>query len=132
MADRIRVPVQPGFDHTFRSRDGAVGRMLSTRATRVQLAGKAQAGVRTGALKRDITKRWIRGRGKDLAIAVGSSVRHAHLHHEGTRPHLIRPKNAKALRFMNANGDVVFARVVRHPGTRANRFLSDNLHLAVR
>lgn len=131
MADIIVVPVNPGFDATFKSRDGVVGRDLSRRATRVQLAAKAQAGVRTGMLKRDITKNWINGKRGDLAIKVGSTRSYALLHHEGTRPHVIRAKNAKALRFTNSRGDVVFARSVQHPGTRANRYLKDNLHLAV-
>uniref|UniRef100_UPI002F914EF7 hypothetical protein n=1 Tax=Streptomyces longwoodensis TaxID=68231 RepID=UPI002F914EF7 len=33
---------------------------------------------------------------------------------EGTRPHLIRPRRAKALRF-EVGGEVVFTRLVRHP-----------------
>jgi hypothetical protein len=132
MADIIIVPVQPGFDRTFRSRDGIVGRDLSRRATRVQLAAKAQTGVDTGMNKRDITKNWINGRGDDLAIKVGAARHYSLMHHEGTRPHVIRPKNAKVLRFVNKRGDVVFARSVNHPGTRPNRYLADNLHLALR
>lgn len=132
MPDRIDVPSQPGFNDVFRSRDGIVGRDLSNRATRVQLAAKAQTGVRSGANKRDITKNWIAGNAGDLAIRVGAARSYSLLHHEGTRPHVIRPRNARALRFVNARGDVVFARAVRHPGTRPNRYLSDNLGLAVR
>lgn len=40
----------------------------------------------------------------------------------GTRAHLIRPRRRKALRF-EVGGRVVFARLVRHPGTRANDFM---------
>lgn len=36
----------------------------------------------------------------------------------GTRPHVIRPKRGKALRFQTG-GRVVFARRVNHPGTPA-------------
>lgn len=132
MADRIDVPSEPGFSEVFRSRDGIVGRDLFARATRVQLAAKAQAGVRTGLLKRDITKNWTSTTGADLAIRIGSSRRYALVHHEGSSPHVIRPRSVKALRWVNNNGDVVFARSVRHPGTRANRYLTDNLHLATR
>lgn len=132
MADVIIVPLQPGFDQVFRSRDGLVGRDLSNRATRVQLAAKAQTGVRTGANKRDITKNWINGTGGDLAIRVGAARPYSLAHHEGTRAHIIRARNAKALRFMNKNGDVVFARAVMHPGTRPNRYLTDNLPLAIK
>jgi hypothetical protein len=41
---------------------------------------------------------------------------------EGTRPHVIRPKKAKALRWMGPNGPI-FARSVRHPGTKAQPHL---------
>jgi hypothetical protein len=128
MPDRINVPDQPGWDQVFANRNSAVGRDLSNRATRVQLAAKAQAGVRTGALKRDITKNWV---GRGLTIRVGSSRPYALMHHEGTRPHIIRPRRAKALRWVNPRGEVVFAQVVRHPGTHPNRYLEDNLQLAV-
>lgn len=40
----------------------------------------------------------------------------------GTRPHVIRPRRKKALRF-DVGGRTVFAAVVHHPGTRPNDFL---------
>ncbi|HLL36191.1 MAG TPA: hypothetical protein VK545_20440 [Streptomyces sp.] len=40
----------------------------------------------------------------------------------GTRPHIIRPRRRKALRF-DIGGRTVFAAVVRHPGTQPNNFL---------
>ncbi|WP_327415386.1 hypothetical protein [Streptomyces sp. NBC_01233] len=45
---------------------------------------------------------------------------------DGTRPHVIRPRRAKALRF-DMGGRTVFAKKVNHPGTRANNFLGDAL-----
>lgn len=41
---------------------------------------------------------------------------------KGTRPHLIRPRRAKALKF-DVGGSTVFAKLVRHPGTDANDFM---------
>ena len=41
---------------------------------------------------------------------------------DGTRPHIIRPRRAKALRF-DVGGRVVFAAVVHRPGTKPNPFL---------
>lgn len=131
MATKIVVPVQPGYKEVFESPDGHVGRDLSKRSTRVELAAQAQAGVRTGMLKRDIGKTWVSRSGKRLTIRVGSSVRHSLMHHEGTRPHVIRAVRAKALRYVNKRGEVVFALAVHHPGTKPNRYLADNLHLAV-
>jgi hypothetical protein len=64
-------------------------------------------------------------------VIVGSEDPIAYLHHEGTRPHVIVPRTAPMLVFWsNRAGRVVYARKVLHPGTRPNRFLTDNLHLA--
>lgn len=127
MPDRTDVPQQPGWDEVFRNRTGLVGRDLSNRATRVQLAAKAQVGVRTGLLKRDITKNWV---DNTLTIRIGSARPYALMHHEGTRRHVIRARNAKALRFVGRNGEIIFAKAVNHPGTKPNRYLTDNLRLA--
>lgn len=44
----------------------------------------------------------------------------------GARPHLIRPKQARALRFYSPKaGRVVFAQVVHHPGNRPSHWFSD-------
>lgn len=48
----------------------------------------------------------------------------------GTRPHRIVPRTKKALRF-TVGGQVVFATVVNHPGTKANNFLKDALRAAL-
>jgi len=44
--------------------------------------------------------------------------------HQGTAPHVIRPRNASALRF-KAGGETIFATSVNHPGTRARPFLTN-------
>jgi hypothetical protein len=40
----------------------------------------------------------------------------------GTRPHVIKPKNKKFLRFVVEGDKVVFTKLVNHPGTKANDF----------
>ena len=40
----------------------------------------------------------------------------------GTAPHIIRPKNAKALHWKSGGNDI-FAKVVHHPGTRPQPFI---------
>lgn len=42
--------------------------------------------------------------------------------HEGSRPHKIVPRKAKALKF-NVGGRTIFAKSVWHPGTTANPFI---------
>jgi hypothetical protein len=126
------VPDNPGYDQVFKSRGGVVGRDIHRRAQRVRSAAIVQAGKKTNALRSDMKVKWMPSSSSgDLRIQVGSDVRHAQAHHEGTRPHIIRARNAKALRFINSAGEVVFAQSVHHPGTRPNRYLTDNLPLAV-
>lgn len=48
--------------------------------------------------------------------------------HQGTKPHEIRPKRKKSLRWVPGGGNsFVFARKVNHPGTRQDPFLYDAL-----
>lgn len=65
------------------------------------------------------------------SVRVGSDVFYAPYVNDGTRPHVIRPKRARALRFV-VGGQVVFARVVQHPGTKANPFLTRALREVAR
>lgn len=106
---------------------GLVGAHLAKRGAMIVAAAKRQVGVRTGALRASIHMRHSR-RGIGQAIQVGSPLKYALAHHEGTRPHLIVPNRARVLRF-SAGGRVVYTHAVRHPGTRPNKYLTDNLYL---
>lgn len=130
MPDRIDLPRQPGWDHTFKSHSGPVGKEIDRRASRVLQAARLQVGVRTGQLRGNLQKSWITTPTGDVGIRVGSNVPYALLHHEGTRPHPIRARRVRLLRYVNSQGRVVFAREVFHPGTRRNAYLEDNLPLA--
>lgn len=50
---------------------------------------------------------------------------------EGTRPHVIRPRRSRGpkarLRFRARSGDIVFTKLVRHPGYRGDNFLLEAL-----
>ena len=71
-------------------------------STRFQIIGETELEIRQGAKTGggSFYGRWVR---------------------MGTRPHIIRPVKAKALRFM-VGGVAVFARQVNHPGTKPNRY----------
>jgi hypothetical protein len=47
---------------------------------------------------------------------------------KGTRPHIIRPHRKQVLHFF-VDGQEVFTRLVHHPGTRPNDFMSRTLRL---
>jgi hypothetical protein len=94
---------------------------------KIMIAAKQQVGVDTGRLKNSIHMRHFRS-GIGQMIEVGSPLKYALLHHEGTRPHLITPNRAQVLRFTSGSR-VIYTHQVRHPGTRPNRYLTDNLYL---
>jgi hypothetical protein len=115
------------LDVMLKQPQGEVGRWLRKRGTMIQSAAKAQAGIQTGALKASIKlihERTVFGQ----MLTIGSPLSYALVHHEGSRPHVITPKNAKMLRF-TSKGRVVYARTVLHPGTRPNKYLADNLYM---
>jgi hypothetical protein len=100
---------------------GPVTRDLRRRANRVERAAQRMVGVDTGALRRSIHTTFIPG--SSPTFTIGSPLGYAYMHHEGTRPHIIRPHLRRSLRFM-VRGRVVYATVVFHPGTRHNRYLT--------
>jgi hypothetical protein len=112
---------------------GPVARDLLARGHRWAGAARRQVGVDSGRLRGSIGVELTRAAG-ELAVRVGSNVRYARWHHDGTGlygPHKtrIRPVRARALRFV-VRGRVVFARSVR--GSRPNRFLTDTIWAARR
>jgi hypothetical protein len=115
------------YEFFFNEPSGKVGRYLALRGGLIVRAAKAQVGVRTGALRASIHMRHARDiRGQ--YIRIGSAMNYALLHHEGSKPHMIKPDRAQVLRF-TSRGRVMYAHAVMHPGTEPNRYLTDNLGL---
>lgn len=120
---------QSALDHFLNDPDGDVGQSLKKRGRIVVAAAKRQVGVDTGALRESI--RMIHTRiGPYQEIHIGSDNDIALIHHEGTRPHDIVPNGPNLMRFQS-RGRIVYSAHVLHPGTKPNRFLSDNLPLAI-
>lgn len=83
---------------------------------------KAAAPVRSGDLKDSIEPRMrTTARGATGEIVIGAE--HASFVKDGTPPHTISAKNARFLRF-EVGGRTVFAKSVKHPGTKPNDFVS--------
>lgn len=100
---------------------GPVARDLMRRGGNVQTRARQLVRKRTRALERSIVKRLTIESGGPV-VWVGSDVEYALLEHEGTPAHTIRPRSKRVLRFVAA-GRVVYAREVRHPGTKGSYFL---------
>lgn len=83
---------------------------------------KVYAPVDTGRLRASGSIRRRSFLGFRSRWTISFDVDYAEAVHDGTRPHIIRPRRAKALRF-RMGGRIVYAKFVRHPGTRARPFL---------
>lgn len=95
-----------------------VKRAVERTGTDVQNEARRLAPVDTGRLRSSIVSRRTSGRG--VGYAVGTNVNYAADVEYGTAPHVITPKNGKALYWPGAAHPVA---KVNHPGTRAQPFL---------
>lgn len=126
---------EPRLDLFLNQPFGEFGLHLKSRKIDFIIAAKRQVGVRTGELQSSIMTLKHEKTPYGQLIRVGSRLKYAYYHHEGTAPHIIRGRRVNAtrrrvLRFVRG-GTVVFRHSVAHPGTRPNRFLSDNLPIFV-
>lgn len=110
-------------------------RNLALQAVREQ---KLMAPVKTGNLRRSI----MVGAVTDTYAETRATANYAAAVELGTKPHVIRPRNKKALRFATGNarlsgsprsgGPVIFAKKVNHPGTKAKPYMVPGATKAVR
>ena len=118
-----KIEVRP-FPPGVKQLDAEMQKFLVTRARRVQRNARRMAPGRMGK--------------KVNAVVVGKHVRIESSHPatmyviKGTRPHVIRPRQRGRKRGVlkfRVGGRTVFARVVHHPGTKANDFLTKALRM---
>lgn len=112
-------------DHGVLTNQGRVifRRWLDPALEAIAQQAKVEAPVRTGRLRDSIRVSPIRWVGLFKAEGkVEATVPYAVFVHEGTRPHVIRARNAKALHFQ-MHGRDVFCKSVHHPGTKPNPFM---------
>lgn len=120
-AARIEIRMDPAaVNRMLGGPTGPVMQDLIKRGRRVQRNARAMAPGRMGR--------------RINAVIVGGHVRVESSHPatmfviKGTRPHIIRPRYKKVLKFQ-VRGSTVFARVVHHPGTKKNDFLTKALRM---
>ncbi|MFD3535242.1 HK97 gp10 family phage protein [Streptomyces sp. NPDC058664] len=115
---RIRLD-RAALNRTFRATSRNEGEIA---ARQVVARAKVLAPVDTGRLRASIRVERRSILGLRQRWTVGSDVEYAPWVNDGTRPHIIRPRRGKALKF-KMGGRTVYAAVVHHPGTRARPFL---------
>nr|DAZ15036.1 MAG TPA: Minor capsid protein [Caudoviricetes sp.] len=124
----MKVLISPDFEKVSRAFDKsaqavkAVARVqvkMATRDVRNYAADHHRFTTRSGDTERSIVSEVNGTSGK---VWLGTKV--AVYLHEGTKPHDIRPRMKKVLRFP-VQGGFAFARRVHHPGTPKDQFLYD-------
>ena len=93
-----------------------VRKVVKNSAFNIERNAKSSASVKTGHLKRSISTKM----GDMEATIHTSNLKYAPMVEFGTRPHIIRAKNKKALYWKGATHPV---KQVRHPGSKAKPYL---------
>lgn len=89
-------------------------------AQEIRTESQMRVPVDTSRLKKSAYVNMKRNR---LGAEIGYRTKYAAPVEFGSRPHVIRPKNAKVLSWKPKGGGRVFAKVVNHPGTKPRPFL---------
>ena len=115
--DRLEMPDIEAMEPKLRSK-------VMRQAVRVvALRARQIVPVRSGKLKKSLSYGVLKGGLTGKVNARAKYAPHAHLVHDGTRPHDIRAKTPEAAqsawRFYHGST----ATVLHHPGARANPFL---------
>lgn len=128
MSVTVRID-QGALARILRARGGLARRSLERRTERVADVARATA---PGRSARYISTTYTEdGRGIQGHVVFSHPKARVIVH--PTRPHIIRARRARALRFRSrATGDIVFRKMVRHPGTKGNDFLVRALQAARR
>lgn len=109
--------------HVFKNRTGDLERSIVGRltATRTSVGASDGSNSRVGQWKSINIEGGVDGA---QFGEIKASMPYASFVENGTRPHLIEPKNGRWLAWEQPQGDWHFARRVNHPGTQPHPFMS--------
>ena len=100
-----------------------MGQVVTALTLKLLAAVQTRAPVVTGKLRRSIFQDIAVNKAQALGrVYVDTTTPYAKFVEFGTKPHDIYPTKAQALRFM-VGGEPVFAKVVHHPGTKAQFYV---------
>jgi phage gpG-like protein len=108
-----------GLRRYFGRMSDDVARAVERTRIDVQNEARRRAPVDTGRLRSSIVSR-AEGSGRSVGYVIGTNVNYAAAVEYGTSPHVITPKNKRALYWPGAAHPVA---KVNHPGTAAKPFL---------
>lgn len=122
---------KPAVESLLKGPNGPVARHMYKVGKEIQVLARRKVGVKTGNLRNSIRVNPRTTALGERAVEVGSNMKYAYTHHEGSRPHIIVPNKRTHLRF-RAGARIVYTKMVLHPGTRPNRYLTTAMRMVVR
>lgn len=123
----IKLVIQkPVLDSMLNSTKGELGMSLSKLGDKIVMSARMQVGRKTGRLARSIRKRHLANFNGQY-LWIGSDLPYALAHHDGTRPHVITPKESDGKLVFFKGTKMIVTRRVMHPGTRPNKYLLNPL-----
>ncbi len=125
MADQpqVRFVVDRGaMRRTLTGPQSSAVSLIAKLQRRVVLNAKQRSPVDKGVLRNSHRADPIIVRGMEVTGSVTATASYAAAVHEGTRAHVIRPRNKRMLSWQGPSGQV-FRRQVQHPGTRPRPWL---------
>lgn len=108
------------FEQAERTLDASIEKVLVDVANVARKLATQKFQSRTGKLARSIRATRV----KSNEYRLEATAPYAGYVEHGTKPHIITPRNGSFLRFV-VGGKVVYARRVRHPGTKPTHFMRD-------
>lgn len=116
------------IERMLRLPGGMVYRNMERRVRRVEAEAIRRA---PGSMKQGIRVSIGRGPGGEFRGTVRSTHPASIYVLNSTKPHRIEPRRPGGVLRFTVNGQVVYARFVNHPGTKAQPFLQEALRAAL-
>lgn len=107
-----------GLKNSDRTAGAEIGKAILQSVVVLKGLAKKEVPVQTGRLQKSIVGKNI----TQKSGVVSATAKYASFVHGGTSAHTIRVRNKKVL--ANQKTGQIFGRVVHHPGTRANPFMT--------
>lgn len=105
----------------------AIQRATALVVRRVKIKIKEKGLIRSGNYRRSVNAVVRKIAGDVWTGAVGTWVHYAEWLEDGTRPHIISPRNGKRLVFAGKDGKIVSVPYVYHPGTKAYKVFTESI-----
>lgn len=126
MPAQVRID-QATFRRLVTDPNGKIGQAMRAIGAEGRQIMREEVGVDTGNLRDRIVHRTSSTGGTLVTVIGVQGVPYAVMHHQGTRPHIIRPRRAGGRLVFVIDGRRIFARQVNHPGTEPNPYLHRTL-----